>query len=103
MLLRSRGAPLRRETAPDFQAAYNLALDSVALTIDLGVSADELGRVLRAYVEAIPTHVVETITSREELVGEKGKLRPNGVISGAVFSLWPLEHPIVPVWTGSSP
>ena len=36
LLLHSRGARLRGEAVPDFQAAYKLALDSVSQTIDLG-------------------------------------------------------------------
>ena len=96
LLLRSRGARLRGETAPDFQAGCKLALDSVSLTTDSGAPPAELERVLHAYVEDIPTHVVETITSRGELVGEKGQLHPYGVVAGMV-SPWPLAHRTVPV------
>ena len=87
LLLRSKGARLRGEAVPDSQAAYKLALDTVSQTIDLGASPAELGRVLHAYVEDIPTHVVETITSRKELVGEDGQVHPYDVIAGRVFPM----------------
>ena len=87
LLLRSRGAWLRGEAVPDFQAANKLALDSVSLTIDWGAPPAELERVLHAYVEDIPTHVVGTITSREELVGEEGQRHPYGVIAGMVYAM----------------
>ena len=64
-----------------------MAFDTVSQTINWGASSAELESVLRAYVEDIPPHAVETIAKRVELVGEAGQLRPYGVIAGMVFAM----------------
>ena len=86
-LLRSRGARLRGETAPDPKAARRMAFDTVSQTIDLGASPVELERVLRAYVEDVPPRVVETIAERKELVGATGQLNPYGAIARMVCAM----------------
>ena len=53
----------------------------------MGAPPAELESVLRAYVEDIPPHFVETIAERKELVGETGQLRSHGVVAGTVFSM----------------
>ena len=68
-LIRSRGAQLRGESASDPTEVHQVAFDTAPQTIDLGAPPAELGSVLRAYVEGIPPHVVETIAERKELVG----------------------------------
>ena len=83
------GARLRGEAVPDSQAAYRLALDAVSQTLDLGSGPRRqlIWECLYAYVEDIPTYVLETIASRAELVGEDGQLYPYGVIAGMVFAM----------------
>ena len=86
-LLRSRGAKLRVEAAPDPRPAHRMAFDTVSKTSDLGATPAQLENVLRAYVEDIPPNVALTIVQRNELVGEAGQLEPCGVVAGMVFAM----------------
>ena len=64
-----------------------MGLQTESSCVKLGVTADELGALLRSYVDDIPPSVVSVIGVRPELVGPSGALEPIRVITGMVFAM----------------
>ena len=65
-----------------------VAFETALRGIPLPVSAEEVGRLLRAYVEEVPVSVIGVICARSELSDKPGPStsEPYGVASGMVFA-----------------
>ena len=64
----------------------SMAFAAASSVLFLGVSSDELGELLRAYVNGIPASAVCAIGARRDLAGVRGGLQPLGVIAGMAFA-----------------
>ena len=84
--VKSRAAEFRGSPPAVSGDAYAMASKTVAPLVDLGVDAQELGELRRAYADGISPSVVKVIAGRDELVGREGTLDPLGVVGGMVFA-----------------
>ena len=66
--------------------AAEVVFGATLRAIPLPVSAEEVGRLLSAYVAEVPVSAVRTMRARPELLDLSGpsELEPSGVLSGVV-------------------
>ena len=86
LLIKNRAADSRGSRPAVSADASAMAFRTVAPPVELGVTAQEMGGLLRAFVGSIPLSAVHVIAERDELVGQEGTLGPLGVIAGMVFA-----------------
>ena len=88
LLIRERCDGLTGSPKPAPASAFEMAFRTATQSMDLGVSSEELQRILWSYVQNLPPEVVKVIASKKDLVDdEKGQLVPYGVIGGMVFAM----------------
>ena len=68
------------------EAIQLMAFETVSSVMSLGANLDELGELLRAYINDAPASVVPAIGARQYLVGARGGLQPLGVVAGLGFA-----------------
>ena len=86
LFLRNRAAKLSGSSPAVPGGASAMAVKTVAAFVNLGVNAQQLGGLLRAYVDGLPPPVVKVIAERDALVGREGTLEPLGAIAGMVLA-----------------